>query len=91
MATEMPKESCTAASAIVKLGNLDVRGTAVGPPEDVDRTRVTVLAVGPDHDGAARDRHGYAELVARRGVDGRELIRRRKVDQCRSRGECRLW
>ena len=44
--------------------------------EDVDRARglgAGVVVVGPDHDGAAVDRHGDAEVVARRGVAGRQL------------------
>ena len=29
--------------------------------------------MGPDHDGAAVDGHGAAEVVVRRGVGGRQL------------------
>ena len=56
-----------------QLGYLDVRGAAVKRAKDVDCARVAVVADGPDHDGAAGDRHGPAEGVARRGITCSQL------------------
>mmetsp|Transcript_12805 Transcript_12805/g.33902 ORF Transcript_12805/g.33902 Transcript_12805/m.33902 type:complete len:253 (+) Transcript_12805:343-1101(+) len=56
--------------------DLRVRGPAVGCAEDVGRARHeagVVVAGGTDHDCAAGDGHGSAEVVVRRGVGCRQL------------------
>ena len=66
MATEVPKAS-PAASSAVQLGHLGIRGAAVGRAEDVGSARAgagVVVVAGPDHDGVAVDRDGPAEEAA---------------------------
>ena len=52
-----------------------VRVSLVTRAEDVDRARVVVLLVGPDHDGVAVDGHGVAKATVHRGVGGRQNVR----------------
>ena len=73
IATDLPNQSYIAASAAVSLATWLYDGAAVARAEDVGRAATGVVPVGPNHDGVAVDRHGPAELVARRGVGGRQL------------------
>ena len=56
-----------------QLGDLAVRGAAVGRAEDVGRTSLAVFAMGTHHDSVAVDGHGDAEVVVRIGVGGSQL------------------